>query len=65
MSPLSIAQSNSVTRKTSDKTISHTTETNACRNDKNNESNVQKGDRSEELQVIFKDLHPEAHQLKV
>ena len=34
-------------------------------NDKKNESNVPKDDRFKELQVSFKDLHPEAHQPKV
>ena len=34
-------------------------------NDKKNESNIPKDDRFKELQVSFKDLHPEAHQPKV
>ena len=58
-------QSNSVTRKTRDKSISHTTGSNAFRNDKKNESNFSKDDRLKELQVSFKDLHPEAHHAKV
>ena len=59
------AQSNSGTRKTSDKSVSHTTGNNAFRNNKENESNVQKDGGLEELQVCFKDLHYEAHQPKV
>ena len=58
-------QYHSVTRKINDKIISHTNTNNALRNDKKNESNVPKGDRFTELQVSFKDLHPQAHQAKV
>ena len=54
-----------VIRKTNDKSISHTTGNNAFRNDKKNDSNVPKDDRLKELQVSFKELHPEAHQPKV
>ena len=59
------AQKYSVTRKTNDKSISHTTGNNASQNDKRNESNVPKNDRFKELQVSSKDLHPEADDLKV
>ena len=59
------AQEHSVTRKTNDKSISHTTGNNTFRNDQKNESNVSKDDRFKELQVSFKDLHREAHQTKV
>ena len=47
-----------------DKSISRTNTNNALQNYKNNESNVPKDDRFKELQVSFKDLHPEAHQPK-
>ena len=47
------------------KSISHTTGNNTFRNDKKNEPNVQKDGRLEDLQVSFKDFHPEAHQRKV
>ena len=59
------AQEHSVTRKTNDKSISHTTGNNTFRNDQKNESNVSKDDRFKELQVSFKDLHRETHQPKV
>ena len=59
------AQNHSVTRKTQDKSISHTTGSNAFRNDKKNDSNIPKDDRLKEMQVSFKDLHHEAHQPKV
>ena len=59
------AQKHSVTRKTNNKCISHTTGYNTIQIDKKNESNVPKDDRFQELQVSFKDLHPEAHQPKV
>ena len=59
------AQKYSVTRKTNDKSISHTTGNNASQNDKRNESNVPKNDKFKELQVSSKDLHPEAHNPKV
>ena len=59
------AQNRSVTRKINDKSISHTNTNNALRNDKKNESNVAKDDRFKELQVSFKDFHPEANQSKV
>ena len=59
------AQKYSVTRKTNDKSISHTTGNNASQNDKRNESNVPKNDRFKELQVSSKDLHPEADDSKV
>ena len=59
-------QKQSVTTKTNDKSISHTTENNAFRNNKKNESSVPINDRFKELQVSFKDLHPaEDHQPKV
>ena len=58
------AQNHSVTRKINDKSISRTNTNNALQNDKKNESNVPKDDRFKELQVSFKDLHPEAHQPK-
>ena len=58
------AQSNSVTREKIDESISHTSENNAFRNDEMNESNVPKDERLKELQISFKDLHPEAHQPK-
>ena len=54
-----------MTRKTNDKSISHTTGHNSFRNDKNNELSVPKDSRFKEMQVSFKDLHPEAHQPKV
>ena len=60
-----LAHNHSVTRKINDKSIRHTNTSNALRNDKKNESNVPKDDRFKELQVSFKDLHPEAHQPKV
>ena len=60
-----LAQSNSGTSKTNDKSISRNTGNSTFRNDKNNESNVQKANRLEKLQVSFKDLHPEVHQSKV
>ena len=59
------AQNRSVTRKINDKSISHTNTNTALRNDKKNESNVAKDDRFKELQVSFKDFHPEANQSKV
>ena len=59
------AENHSVTRKTNDKSISHTTGNNVFRNDKKNKSNIPKDDRFKELQVSFKDVHPEAHQPKV
>ena len=59
------AQNHSATRKINDKSISHTNTNKALRNDKKNESNVPKNGRFKELQVSFKDLHPEAHQPKV
>ena len=55
------AQKHSLTRKTNNKSISHTTGNNAFRNDKKNESNISKDGRFKELQVSFKDLHSEAH----
>ena len=48
-----------------DKSINRTNTNNALQNDKKNESNVPKDDRFKELQVGFKDLHPEALQPKV
>ena len=59
------AQKHYVTRRRKNKSISHTTGNNAFQNDKKNESNFPKDYRFEELQVSFKDLHPEAHQPKV
>ena len=59
------AQNHSVTRMINDKSINRTNTNNALQNDKKNESNVPKDDRFKELQVSFKDLHPEAHQPKV
>ena len=59
------AQKYSVTRKTNDKSISHTTGNNTFQNDQKNESNVSKDDRFKELQVSFKDLHRGTHQPKV
>ena len=59
------AQKQSVTRKTNDESISHTTGNNAFRNGKKNESNVPKDDRFKELKVSFEDLHLEAHRPKV
>ena len=58
-------QKHSVTIKTNDKSISHTTGNNAFWNDKKNESNFLKDDRFKELQIRFKDLHPVAYQPKV
>ena len=48
------AQGDSVTRKTSDKSISHTTGNNAFCNDEKKESNAVKDDRLKELQVSLK-----------
>ena len=59
------AHNHSVTRKINDKSIRHTNTSNVLRNDKKNESNVPKDDRFKEVQVSFKDLHPEAHQPNV
>ena len=59
------AQNDPITRKANDKSISYTTQNNAFWNDEKNEPNVPKDDRFKELQVSFKDLHPEAHQPKV
>ena len=49
-------------RKINDKSLSHTSTNNSLRNGKKNESNIPKDGRFKELQVSFKDLHPEAHQ---
>ena len=49
-------------RKINDKSVSHTSTNNALQNGKKNESNIPKDGRFKELQVSFKDLHPEAHQ---
>ena len=53
------AQNHFITRKINDKSISHTNTNNALRNDK------KMSQTSQELQVSFKDLHPEADKLKV
>ena len=52
-------------RKINDKSVSHTSTNNALQNGKKNESNIPKDGRFKELQVSFKDLHPEAHQPRV
>ena len=62
------AQNHSLTRKIDDESISHTNTNNVLRNDekkKKNDSNIPNDGRFKELQVSFKDLHPEAHQPKV
>ena len=58
------AQNHSVTRKINNKSISRTNTNNVYKMIKN-ESNVPKHDIFKELQVSFKDLHPEVHQPKV
>ena len=52
-------------RKINDKSVSHTSTNNALQNGKKNESNIPKDGRFKELQVSFKDLHPETHLPKV
>ena len=58
------SRSNSGTRKTTDKSISNTTENKTFRNDKKNEPNVQKDNKMEELHVSLKNLYTETHQRK-
>ena len=58
------ARNHSVTREINDKSISRTNTNHALENIKKNESNVPKDDTFKELQVSFKDLHPETFILR-